>query len=68
MPPRAISAIKWYLPSILPGSASIAGGSVLPACDAPEEVFPVLMGPGLRSLDVTSRFVSFAMYSSIDSF
>src|ERR1044071_4534791 len=61
MPPRAISAISWYFPSIRPGSVNIAG-SVLPGCAEPEEL---LVGTrtwaDLRSLAVTSRLFSFAM-------
>ena len=64
IPPRAISATRWYLPSILPGSANIAGGSVLPGCETAEEVLVVRVVPGLRSLAVTSRYLSFAMARS----
>src|SRR3954465_4863043 len=61
MPPRAISAISWYFPSIRPGSVNIAE-SVLPGCAAPEEVLVGLRTcPDLRSLAVTSRLSSFAM-------
>src|SRR5215831_19831434 len=61
MPPRAISAISWYFPSIRPGSVNIAG-SVLPGCAPPEEVLVgTRTGADLRSLAVTSRLFSFAM-------
>ncbi len=55
MPPRAISAISWYFPSILPGSDSIAG-RLLPGCEVPEEVLVAgrTDDPVLRSLAVTS--------------